>query len=310
VFAAHQNRSTQPVEATASHANATTPNREVGGQQPGRLCPQERLPGRGGASWRRADPRRAEDPPDGSGADAVTEPDQLALDAAMAPRRILAGQPDHQFADLLVDRWAARPVRIRPLPPDQPAVPGQQRARVHDPVRPQLGGQQPGQCSQRGPIRPGQPRPRHLATQHRYLVPQHQDLGVLRRIGPRQQCQPAERLQQTEVRDPNHHGGRSSLTATSGKPAGRSLAPGSGTVQVESASAVTAPPLLANISTGPTPQHLDNGVHVVRLDAGAWSTRPASIRRGAVRLGLPERRGAYRWLGPQWQRARADAGRR
>ena len=35
-----------------------------------------------------------------------------------------------------------------------------------------------------------------------------------------------------------------------------------------SASAVTAPPLLANISTGPAPSALDDGVHVVRLDRG------------------------------------------
>src|SRR5215467_5096272 len=37
---------------------------------------------------------------------------------------------------------------------------------------------------------------------------------------------------------------------------------------VTSASAVTAPPLLANISTGPTPGAPDNGVHIVCLDGG------------------------------------------
>ena len=84
---------------------------------------------------------------------------------------VLPGQPDHQLADLLIDRWATRPARIHPLPPDQPTVPGQQRPRPHNPVRPQLGRQQPDQPGQHRPIHPGQPRPGHLPAQHCNLMP-------------------------------------------------------------------------------------------------------------------------------------------
>ena len=73
--------------------------------------PARRNAGQLGSARRGAGPRPAQDPPDGSGADPVPEPGQLALDAAMSPRGVLPGQLDHQLADLLIDRWATRPAR-------------------------------------------------------------------------------------------------------------------------------------------------------------------------------------------------------
>ena len=143
---------------------------EVGRQQSGRLRVQERPPGRISTAGRRTDPGVAQDPPNCAGAHPVTEPDQLTLDAAVAPCWVLPSQPDHQLADLGVDRRATGPVRIRPLLLDQPAVPGQQRAWLHDPVPPQLARQQPGQSAQYRAVRPRQPRLRHLPAQHRDLV--------------------------------------------------------------------------------------------------------------------------------------------
>jgi hypothetical protein len=43
-------------------------------------------------------------------------------------------------------------------------------------------------------VRPEQPRPRDLPAQHGDLVPQHQNLSVLRRINPGQQGEPAHHL--------------------------------------------------------------------------------------------------------------------
>ena len=55
--------------------------------------------------------------------------------------------------------WAA--CRVLPAEPAQP------------------GGEQPGKRGKDRPVRPFQLGPTNLATQHRHLMPQHQDLGVL-----------------------------------------------------------------------------------------------------------------------------------
>ncbi|MGH3983390.1 MAG: hypothetical protein ACRDST_12070 [Pseudonocardiaceae bacterium] len=47
----------------------------------------------------------------------------------------------HQVADLVTDRWAARRVRIGPFFHDQATVPGQQRAGDEDPVPTQVAGE-------------------------------------------------------------------------------------------------------------------------------------------------------------------------
>jgi hypothetical protein len=107
-----------------------------------------------------------------TGAHRVTEPQQLALDPAMPPGRVLPGQPDHQVADLSVDR--------RPTPP----------------VRPPLARQQPRQRGEHRTIRPRQPRRADLAAQHGYLMPQRHDLDVLRGVGSGQQRQPAHNPRQ------------------------------------------------------------------------------------------------------------------
>ena len=41
-------------------------------------------------------------------ADAVSEPEELTLDTAVPPPRVLPGQPPDQLADLLKDRRSAR----------------------------------------------------------------------------------------------------------------------------------------------------------------------------------------------------------
>jgi len=67
---------------------------EVGREQPGRLRSQERPPVGVGITWRRTDPSGGGDPPDRAGADPVAQPDQFALDAAVPPPGILAGQAE------------------------------------------------------------------------------------------------------------------------------------------------------------------------------------------------------------------------
>jgi hypothetical protein len=73
---------------------------------------------------------------------------------------------------------------------DHAPVPAQQCSRGDDPVRPQRLGQEPGQRGEQRPVRPSDPRLGAAAAQHRHLVTQDQDLGVLRRRGPGRQRKP------------------------------------------------------------------------------------------------------------------------
>jgi hypothetical protein len=102
-------------------------------------------------------------------------------------------------------RRATRPVRIRPVPLDQAAVPGQQGGRGDDPVLMQCAGQQPGQRGQHGPIRPGRPHPIDLAAQHGDFVPQHQQLCCLGGIAPGKESEPAEHPNHDQIQQPNCH---------------------------------------------------------------------------------------------------------
>ena len=69
--------------------------REVHGEDRSGLRGQELLPGRPGPVRRGVDPGGLQDRPHGGGGDRVAEPDQLALDASIAPPRVLPGQPQH-----------------------------------------------------------------------------------------------------------------------------------------------------------------------------------------------------------------------
>jgi hypothetical protein len=59
----------------------------------------------------------------------MAELEQFALDALVAPARVLMGQPFDQRGDRVVDGWATATVRIGPLLGHQPAVPPQDRGR-------------------------------------------------------------------------------------------------------------------------------------------------------------------------------------
>jgi hypothetical protein len=72
-------------------------------------------------------------------------------------------------------------------------------------VQSQAPGQQPRQGGKHGTIRPVRPRASDLATQHRNLMPEHQDLSVLRGITARQQHKPAEHPDYEQVHKTEQH---------------------------------------------------------------------------------------------------------
>jgi hypothetical protein len=84
-------------------------------------------------------------------------------------------------------------------------MPAQQRGRLHQQPAPGWTGQQPRQPSQHRPVGPVDPWPGHLAPQHRDLVAQHQQLGVLSCRAPRQQRKPLQHLAEQQIEQSKSH---------------------------------------------------------------------------------------------------------
>jgi hypothetical protein len=87
-------------------------------------------------------------------------------------------------------------------------VPGERGAGCHDPVQPQVPGQKPRQDGDHGPVSPVLLRAGDLAAQDRYLVVQHQDLHVFRRVATDKQYQPGQQTGHSEVDEADEHGRR------------------------------------------------------------------------------------------------------
>jgi hypothetical protein len=154
---------------------------------------------------RRAEPGTGEDPADRAGTNLVTESDELTLDPAMSPARIVSRQPHDEIPHLGADPRTTRPVRIRPVPLDQTAMPSQQRGRGDDPVLTEVTGQQPGQRGQHRPVRPRGPWATGLSAQHGDLVAQHQQLRRLGGIASGKERKPAEHPNHDQVEQSNSH---------------------------------------------------------------------------------------------------------
>ena len=153
--------------------------KEIAGQQAISLCAQKRPPGGVRVPRNRPAPPGAQDPPHRRRTDAMTEPAQLTMHPAVAPRAVLPRQSQHQVADLRAGPRPTRPVRVRPPARDQPAVPGQQRARRDEPVGAQHSRKQPGQRRQDRPVGPVRLGPGDLTAEHRNLMTENHDLRIL-----------------------------------------------------------------------------------------------------------------------------------
>ena len=103
---------------------------QVAGQDRVRLRAQELAPGRSGATRCGIDPGCVEDRPDRGGADLVAEAGELAVDAPVAPGRVLGGQADDQGAQAGGDGGSTGPGGLGgPAAGDELAVPAQDRGR-------------------------------------------------------------------------------------------------------------------------------------------------------------------------------------
>jgi hypothetical protein len=77
-------------------------------------------------------------------------------------------------------------------------MPAQQRLRSHQERPPRATWQHPTERSQEKPVGWRELRPPHLPPQNRQLVPQHQDLELLRALAAREQ---QDQLEQTAGKD-------------------------------------------------------------------------------------------------------------
>ena len=98
------------------------------------------------------------------------------------------------------------PAGVIPLTRDQPPVPGEQRRRGHgEHLTPAVPGNQPPQRRERKPVTRPVADPADLAAQHRVLVPQDQQFGVLGYLTAGQHHQAAEHASQDQVDDREDH---------------------------------------------------------------------------------------------------------
>jgi hypothetical protein len=118
-----------------------------------------------------------------------------------------ASKPNNQRLQVTIERGSPRPprARIRPAPPDQLTVPAQQRRRAHRKTRPGASRQRPRKRREDRSIDGTDPHSSGRPAQDRQLVPEHQDLELLR---PFRSAQQQDELNQAAERHidkrPNH----------------------------------------------------------------------------------------------------------
>jgi hypothetical protein len=169
--------------------------RKVGCEDPGGLGVQELPPGRARTARRRIDACGVQDLPDGGRRGSYAEFRQFAVNAAVSPQRVLLCRANGKAGGAQDCRGAAglAPLARVVLRRGQLAVPGQQsRGRDRKDLAPVPARYEPCQCSEPGPVSGLVSRPADVAAQHRVLVAQNQQLGVLGQITTEQHDQQPE----------------------------------------------------------------------------------------------------------------------
>jgi hypothetical protein len=101
----------------------------------GCLGVQELRPGDLRSFWGWVDPPGFENAPHRGRSDVVAEACEFAVDASVAPGRVLGGEAEDELADLGCGRRASRSSRgLCPVTSDAPSVPAQQCFRCDDPT--------------------------------------------------------------------------------------------------------------------------------------------------------------------------------
>ena len=141
--------------------------------------------------------------------DRVAEPGELALYPSVPPGRVAGGHADHQRADRgCRGRPPGTRPRVIPCACDQPPVPGEQCRRGHPGhLTLPAPGDPPRQGREPPPVARLVADPADLAAQHRVLVPERQEFGILGHLAPGQHHQTAEQATYDQVEDRKDHSG-------------------------------------------------------------------------------------------------------
>ncbi len=139
---------------------------------------EELSPSRPLAARCRRNAMAAKEAADGGRRDPISELEQLALNATIAPTWVFAAQAQNQFPQLIRDWRSASPgaqTEGGPTPTHQFPVPAEQRGGGEEQAP---GRQSRAQCSQDHPVGWQQVRPLHLTAQNGDLVAEGEDLEV------------------------------------------------------------------------------------------------------------------------------------
>jgi len=177
-----------------------------------------------------------QDLPDGGRRDCHAELGQFAVDPAVSPQRILCREANDEAGDSGDRRRTAGPAPFARvvLLRGQFAVPGQERrGRDGEDIGPAPAGHEPRQRGEPHPVGRLVPDPGGVPAQHRVLVPEHQQLSVLRQVLAGYQDSQAEypadqQVDALEQHPASHHpakpaGGSTELPRVSGQHCARAL---------------------------------------------------------------------------------------
>jgi len=181
---------------------------ETGCDDPGGLGVQELPPARTRAARCWIDAGSTQDLPHGGGRDCHAGLCEFAVDPAVSPQRILLRQADDKAGDARACRrapWLAPLARVVLLR-RQPAVPGQQRRWRHgEDSGPAPARYKPRQRGEPGPVGRLVPHPADVPPQYRVLMPEHQQLSILRQVTAEHQDGQAEYPAREQVNDLEQH---------------------------------------------------------------------------------------------------------
>jgi len=163
------------------------------------LRSQELRPGRSRASRRGTQALPSQQGPDRGCADPNAKLAEFPGDPDAAPAGVLPRHPQDEPSDRRVNRWSAglALLVVGPLSSHQLTVPAKQRLRRDEERCPPIPGNGSAGCGQQDAVEHGEPGTADLAAQHPKLLPEHQNLQVLRAVtGAREDQQADERSDQ------------------------------------------------------------------------------------------------------------------
>jgi hypothetical protein len=150
----------------------------VTGDDPAGLRGEELGPGRSGASRGGIDAVALQDRPDSGRSEAVAEAGEFAVDAPVAPRRVLGGEPHDEVFSVTHDAGPAwTSLRIDPSGGGEAAVPGQQRVGREDESVTDPPGEYPGEPGDHATVYVTELRACRGSVQDRDLVTKRDDFG-------------------------------------------------------------------------------------------------------------------------------------